>query len=302
MSDSVPRVRSAALIVNARSRRGQAQFREARRLAEGLDFPIDCHEVRDPARLDAVVQEALAKDPDLVILGGGDGTISGLVDHLVGRGVALGVLPLGTANSFARSLGIPLDLEGAIGVIAAGHYRRIDLGMIGDDYFANSAVMGLGPQISGTIPDRLKAIGGRFAYGAWAAWKFLRFRPFRVSLGSAAELQEIEAVELRIFNGRYHTGVEMIDEVEVDSGVIVVQVVTGSLRSRLLLNWGASLLGMKGHEGTARRFQGKAIRIVTDPSLPVSIDGEVLARTPVTARIAAGIIDVAAPPEEDGAP
>ena len=53
--------------------------------------------------------KALAKKPDLLILGGGDGTISGLVDHLVGTDTALGVLPLGTANSFARTLGIPLD-------------------------------------------------------------------------------------------------------------------------------------------------------------------------------------------------
>src|SRR3546814_10339433 len=67
---------------------------------EALPFPVDAHAVHDPDTLDDIIKAALAKKPDLMILGGGDGTISGLVDHLVGTGTALGVLPLGTANSF----------------------------------------------------------------------------------------------------------------------------------------------------------------------------------------------------------
>src|SRR3546814_18304232 len=83
-----------------------------------------------------------------MILGGGDGTISGLVDHLVGTGTALGVLPLGTANSFARTLGIPLDIAGAVEVLRTGTRKRIDLGMIDKDYFANCAAIGISPQIA----------------------------------------------------------------------------------------------------------------------------------------------------------
>lgn len=123
---------SAAMIVNAQSRKGQDLFEQALEALRDLPFAIDAHAVTDPAALDGTVREALKAKPDLLILGGGDGTISGLVDHLVGTRTALGVLPFGTANSFARTLGIPLDLEGAVEVIRKGRRRRIDLGMIDD--------------------------------------------------------------------------------------------------------------------------------------------------------------------------
>ena len=86
------------------------------------------------------------------------------------RDTVFAFLPLGTANSFARTLGIPLDLDGAIDVIANGVARRIDLGCIDGDYFANAAAMGLSPLIAETVPHKLKkylgmarlcAVGGR---------------------------------------------------------------------------------------------------------------------------------------------
>ncbi|MCV5420656.1 diacylglycerol kinase family protein, partial [Escherichia coli] len=82
-----------------------------------LPFPVEAHAVDEPEDLEPTVERALAKRPDLLILGGGDGTISGLVDLMVGTDTILGVLPLGTANSFARTLGLPLDLDGAIDVL-----------------------------------------------------------------------------------------------------------------------------------------------------------------------------------------
>ena len=171
-------IQSAALIVNTRSRRGKALFAQACGLLQALPYPVDTHPVDDPAKLCAVLDAALAKAPDLVIIGGGDGTVSGLVDQLVGKDVVLGVLPFGTANSFARTLGIPLDLPGAIEVLRIGAPRRIDLGMIGDDYFCNCATLGIAPQIAERVPHGLKKVAGRLGYLSWAAWEFLRFKPF----------------------------------------------------------------------------------------------------------------------------
>ena len=176
-------IRTAALIVNAKSRKGQHLFKRACAAMEGLPFPVDAHPVDDPDKLEDTVREALAKKPDLVILAGGDGTISGLVDLLVGKDVVLGVLPFGTANSFARSLGIPLDVAGAVEVLATGKPRRIDLGMIDRDYFANCAAMGISPQIAETVPHNLKKVLGRVGYLGWAAWQFVRFRPFTLIVG-----------------------------------------------------------------------------------------------------------------------
>lgn len=288
-------VQSAALIVNARSRRGRALFKQARALAESLPYPIDCHEVRNPKMLPAAIERAVAKRPDLVILGGGDGTISGLVDYLVGEEAALAVLPLGTANSFARALKLPLDIEGAFDVIREGHFRRIDLGMIDGDYYANNAAIGIAPLIAETVPHGLKAWGGRFGYLLWGCWKFLRFKPFTLILGEGESERRLEVVEVRISNGAFHGGTEMVEDAELDSGHLIVQAVTGRQKWKLIWNWFTHFFKLEGRRATVVDFQGESLRVETVPPLAISIDGEVLAKTPVVARIAAGVIEVAAP-------
>ena len=295
MTDSLPKIRSAAMIVNAKSRKGQALFRKACAATHALPFPVEAHAVEDPCDLEATVERALANKPDLVILGGGDGTISGLVDLLVGRDVILGVLPFGTANSFARTLGLPLDIAEAVAIFASGRTRRIDLGMIGDDYFANCAALGISPQIAETVPHGLKKMLGRIGYLGWAAYQYARFKPFTLIVGEGPTAERLRVVEVRISNGPYHGGTQLVDAASVDSGEIVVQAVIGHEKAHLVRNWAASLLRLASRHKDTRDFRGKSICIATEPPLPISIDGEVLAHTPVTARIAAGVIDVMVP-------
>ena len=291
------KIESAALIVNAKSRKGQKLFRRACERLDALPFTVDPHAVEDPEQLEATVKRALSKKPDLVILGGGDGTVSGLVDLLVGEDVLLGVLPLGTANSFARTLGIPLDIDGAIDVLATGTPRLIDLGMIDGDYFANCAAMGLSPQIAETVPHGLKKVLGRVGYLGWAALQYLRFKPFILTVDDGREEHRMRVVEVRISNGPYHGGTWLVDEAQVDSGQIVVQAVTGRYRRTLVKNWFASFFGMAARHQDTVSFTGCDLKVDTRPSLPISIDGEVLAHTPVRAKIAAGAIRVMAPAE-----
>lgn len=291
--------RSAAMIVNTKSRHGQDWFDRACARFGEQEMPVDAHAVNDPDQLEATLARALAKKPELVILGGGDGTISGLVDKLVGKGVVLGVLPLGTANSFARSLGIPLDVDGAIDSILQGRALRIDLGMIDDDFFASTAAIGLSPQIAETVPHNAKRWFGRMGYLGWAALQFLKFQPFTVIVGEGKDAKRLRAVEVRISNGPFHGGTELVDEAEVTSGEIIVQVVKGHVKSRLVRNWTASLLRLEARKEDTVTFRGKALRVATEPPLPISIDGEVLAKTPVTAKVAAAVIDVMVPMEAE---
>ena len=288
-------IESAAMIVNAQSRKGQDQFDRACAALKGLPYTVDAHAVHDPKELDATITKALAKKPDLLILGGGDGTISGLVDHLVGTDTALAVLPLGTANSFARTLGIPLDLEGAVEVIRTGQLKRIDLGMIDGDYFANCAAIGISPQIAETVPHKLKRYLGRVGYLGWAALQYARFKPFWLTIDDGKQVKRLRALEVRISNGRFHGGTELVDGARVDSGEIVVQAVTGHFKRRLLKNWGASVLRLDSRHDDTVNFTGTSLKVSTEPPLPISIDGEVLATTPVTAHIAAGVIEVMVP-------
>jgi len=286
---------SAALIVNAKSRKGQALFERACTALSGLPYPVDAHAVENPEDLVETVRNALAKKPQLVILGGGDGTISGLVDLLVGQDVVLGVLPLGTANSFARTLGLPMDVEGAIEAIRTGVRKRIDLGRIDGDYFANCAAMGISPQIAETVPHGLKKVLGRIGYLGWASWQFARFKPFILTVDDGNETKTMRVVEVRISNGPYHGGTWLVDEASVNSGKIVVQAVTGRYKRTLVKNWAASFFGHESRHQDTVSFSGKSLRIDTKPSLPISIDGEVLAHTPVIAQVAAGVIEVMVP-------
>ena len=288
--------RSAVLIVNAKSRKGQKLFKQAcaKLRAAGVEISA-AHPVRDPGQLPGLVRDAVAAGAPMVIVGGGDGSLSCSVDHVVGHDTVFALLPLGTANSFARSLGIPLDLDGAIDVIANGYPRRIDLGMIDGDYFANCAAIGISPQIAETVPHGLKGWLGRPGYLIWAAYQLAKFKPFVLTVGEGDAARTIEAVEVRIANGAFHGGTELVEDAEVDSGRIVVQAVLGRSRTGLLWSWIASALKLPARQATTQDFVGKALRVVTDPPLPISIDGEVLAKTPVMAKIAQNAILVAAP-------
>jgi YegS/Rv2252/BmrU family lipid kinase len=290
--------REAVLIVNAHSRKGQDLFREARERLEAAGVRlIAAHAVRDPRKLRTTVRDAVEGGAPMVIVGGGDGTLSSTVDEIVGKDCAFAVLPLGTANSFARSLGIPLDLEGAVRTIAEGELRRIDLGVIDGDYYANCAALGLSPMIGDTVPHKLKRYLGRIGYLGWAFWCLARFRPFRLTIDDGTKQETLWATEVRIANGPFHGGVELIGEAEVDSGHIVVQAVTGRSRMKLLGNWAAGLMHLSVQEAATQEYRGTRLRIETHPRLPISIDGEVLGRTPATVEVARGAIEVVVPAE-----
>ena len=117
--------RRAVLVVNTRSRHGARTYTEAKRLLVEAGMVLDAaYPVERAERLHEIVREEIAKGRKFIILGGGDGTISSVVDHFAYTKVVFGVLPLGTANSFARTLGIPLDLTGAIDLLVNGKVAK----------------------------------------------------------------------------------------------------------------------------------------------------------------------------------
>jgi YegS/Rv2252/BmrU family lipid kinase len=294
MNDALPK--RATLVVNAMSRRGAAAFEEAReKLAAAGVKLIDAHAVQNPEIMEPVVKAAIAKSP-MVIIGGGDGTLSSTVDYFMGSDTVFAVLPLGTANSFARTLGLPLDLDGAIGVIANGRRKRIDLGIIDGDYFANAAAMGLSPLIADTVPHGLKKYFGMVGYLIWAVRVAFKFRPFRLRVTlDDGTLVKSWATEARIANGTHHGGVELVESQALDSGEIVIQAVTGKTIWGLAWSWFATLFKLRHRAQTTTEWWGQKLRLEARPSQKISIDGEIAARTPVTVEVARGAIEVAAP-------
>lgn len=289
--------KEAILIVNSRSRRGAEQFDQAvSLLAKAGVKLIETHSVTDPGKIKDAVRRAVDLAP-MVIVGGGDGTMSSTIDFFKDHETVFALLPCGTANSFARALGIPLDLPGAVDVIAGGQRRRIDLGCINGDYFGNSAAIGLSPMIAESIPHNLKKYLGRLGYALWAAKVGLGFKPFRLTVGSGRSISTVWATEVRIANGGYFGGVELVEDASLESGEMIVQIVTGRSSTNLAKSWFWNMLRLRHRDQWQAEIRARRLKLDCDPPMNVTIDGEIATRTPITVTVAPCAVAIAAPRE-----
>ncbi len=297
-----PLPKQAVVVINVHSRKGEQTFEEAcERLGNAGIEVIARHPVDEPDQMRPIIQSAIANGAPMVIVGGGDGSLSTTIDDFLGAETVFAFLPLGTANSFAKTLGVPIDLDGAIDVIANGRRKRIDLGFIDRDYFANAAAMGMSPLIAETVPHNLKRWLGMLGYAIWAMRVAFKFRPFRLHVDDGETVHKVWATEARIANGTHHGGVELVESARLDSGEIVVQAVTGRSLLQLAWSWFATVFKLRSREATVTEFHGRKLHLRARPAQMISIDGEISARTPVTVGVARAAVWVAAPREEQKA-
>jgi diacylglycerol kinase family enzyme len=261
-----PVPREAVLIVNTRSRSGQKLLAEAAAKLEAAGIHLIAkHSIRKPgADLIPTMKAAVRDGAPMVIVGGGDGSLSCTIDEVVGRDCVFALLPLGTANSFARTLGIPLDLDGAIHTIATGKRRRVDAGAINDDFFVNGSALGLSPMIACTIPHNLKRYFGRPGYLLWSIWCLARFKSFKLTVEGPDGAETLDALEVRILNGSYHGGIKVLDDEPIDDGKIVIEAVSGRARLTLMSNWLRLLLRLP--KKSVRCAASKAAASASPPS------------------------------------
>src|SRR5262249_11113795 len=151
--------------------------------------------------LGASLAAAMDLQPDLLIVGGGGGTISEAARCLAYQDMALGNVPLGTTNHFARTLGIPLDVPGASRAPAAGKVADVDLGKAGDAVFANLVSAGLSGRVAAAVPHRLKRVAGRAAYPLTALAALPRHRPLHANITVGGRQYTLETHQLNIANG-----------------------------------------------------------------------------------------------------
>jgi YegS/Rv2252/BmrU family lipid kinase len=173
--------RRVPVIVNERSGSGHGTdtYTEIRRLFAQHGMQADIHAARSGEELQSCVHEALREHPGVVVAAGGDGTINAVASSLRGSNVALGILPLGTRNHFARDLGVPSGLEDAVAAIAKGAAVAVDMGEVNGRTFVNNASLGLYPHIVRNR-KRLQERQGHRKYWAmlWATLKVVGRHPF----------------------------------------------------------------------------------------------------------------------------
>jgi diacylglycerol kinase family enzyme len=125
-----------------------------------------------------LAKRAALGDADIVVAGGGDGTINSVTSQLLNTKKTLGVLPLGTMNHFAKDLHIPLELEAAVETIIEGHVIKVDLGQVNDHIFVNNSSLGLYPSIVRERAKQQRLGWGKWPAYVWAAVAVLRRYPF----------------------------------------------------------------------------------------------------------------------------
>jgi YegS/Rv2252/BmrU family lipid kinase len=292
----IKEMRRAVLIVNTRSRQAARAYADAKaRLTEAGIVLAASYPVRNAERLHEIVREEFGKGSRFIIVGGGDGTISSVVDHFAYTNIVFGVLPLGTANSFARTLGIPLDLPGAIDVLVNGKVADVDLGKINDDYFANGSSIGMPAIIGRATPHSLKKWLGRSAYALVGMSKFVRYQPFRCIVTSEGRERTFDALDVRIANGGYQGGVLVAPEAHLESGQIVLHILEGPSRWALAKEWARVALGVPFRPGKLTVLTARDLTIVAEPMQHVSIDGEVITRTPIRVSVARNALHLMVP-------
>jgi len=195
----------ALLMVNRHARRGKEGFAQAVDCLDDLGFEL----ITVPTKLNQSLGEYIqlyANAVDMVIVGGGDGTLNGVVNTLVDCQLPLGILPMGTANDLARTLNLPNTIPQACQVISQGHQQAIDLGCVNGQYFFNVASLGLSVEITTQLTQGVKRRWGVFAYAITALKALGQTRLFHATITQNGISQRVKTLQIAVGNGRYYGG------------------------------------------------------------------------------------------------
>lgn len=277
--------RRALLLVNRHARQGQTLLSEALEHLQTLDFELIEESIEDPHKMSDVIRR-YQHQVDLVIVGGGDGTLNAAVEGLVDTKLPLGILPLGTANDLARTLEIPNSLLEACKIIADGQVQLIDLGWVNGKYFFNVASLGLSVQITQRLSKKAKRRWGVFAYAATALQVILQARPFRAEIRANGESIPVKTVQIAVGNGRhYGGGMTVAHDATIDDQRL-------DLYSLEIRHWWQtinSLPAMRQGKYTdwsgIRTLKAKEIEVHTHRPRPINTDGEITTHTPGHFRV-----------------
>jgi YegS/Rv2252/BmrU family lipid kinase len=251
-----------------------------------------------PGDATAIVRRKLAQGPDVVVVCGGDGTVSEAACGLVGSTVPLAVLPAGTSNVLARELGIPLRLEPAAKLLLEGEARPVRVLYANERPFFLWAGVGLDARIMGHMSQFLKRWLGRTGIFFTVAPEFFRYEFPRLDV--TVDGVRHEATFAVACNARLYAGDWVIaPDARLDSQEMEVMLFSERNRWKFLALFRQLQLGKAGHlsRGIARVVTGRDVTVRTLENYPVEVqvDGDCVLETPVTCRVSDETIWILAP-------
>ena len=244
---------------------------------EGQPLEVRCTwEGGDAARF---AQVAMSDGVEVLVAGGGDGTVNEIVNGILSADttpkMALGVLPLGTANDFARGCGIPLDPYEAVKLATEGEPVSVDIASANGVYFANVASGGFGAEVTvGANPTLKKVIGGG-AYALTGIVTAAKMEPYAGRFVSADETAEEEFIVMAVGNARQAGGgFQVTPNAYLDDGLMDVMVISDFQTTDL----GLVIQESQDFTNTDNRFvhyrQLPAFEIDVPGNVPINLDGE----------------------------
>ena len=288
-------MKKALLLVNQHSRKGEKLLSQATQKLQALGFELIV-ESTDGARELSDTIRRYQNQVELVIVGGGDGTLNAAIAGLIDTKLPLGILPMGTANDLARTLAIPTDLAAACQVIASGKVRLIDLGWVNGEHFFNVASLGLSVEITQRLTKDVKQRWGVLAYAFTALQTILKSRPFRAEIKVNNQCFNVKTIQIAIGNGSYYGGGMKVAE---DATIDDMRLDLYSLETKSWWEIIALLPAMRQGNHTnwqnVRALHAQEIEINTSKRRPINTDGEITTHTPAKFRVIPQALAVIAP-------
>jgi YegS/Rv2252/BmrU family lipid kinase len=243
-----------------------------------------------------LARKAAQQQVNLVIAAGGDGTINEVIQGLAGSETALGVLPGGTVNVWARELGIPLDDAGARKILVNGQTRRIDLGCVNGRYFLLMAGIGFDGEVTQAVEGKPLKRLGLLGYTLAVLWLGPGYRGFPVVVTIDRYVVKTRALQIVIGNTQLYAGaIKITWQAKCDDSLLDLCIV----RKRNL--WGRLVVAKDFILRLSRRRQWvrydtfKTLKIETPIPVPYQIDGEAGGFTPAEFSVAPGVLKVIVP-------
>lgn len=242
-------------------------------------------------------KKALREGAQLVFVWGGDGTVQRCVDVLAGSGATMAIVPAGTANLFASSLGIPQDVAEAVEIGLRGRTRTLDVGKLNGERFAVMAGAGLDARMIAAADGRLKDRFGRLAY-VWTASKNLGTEPFEATVEVNDELwYEGPASCILLGNvGSLFGGIEAFDDASPEDGLLEVGVTNAEGLGQWARTIARTAVGSTAKSPFVQVTKAKKVTASLDRKVPYELDGGDRKKVKrLKARVDPGAIAVAVP-------